>query len=338
MTADPMADAPRNEPIEALFDGEWLEVEWSETAWDGSPYGTEGWASDGMLTLDLEAWRYPGDPEPHGCPTHGDDCPGHLHWEAGVHHGPPHLGQSPAGPEAPTVGELQAIADRTLSKTLTEEETGTATTRLLRELRVYKQPEVRHPYTEAEVAGMLTDEDVAPIMAALNAAMVEAGGIRPQRAVVGVDLAADSPVIVAHDDGTVSWAEFDGHLIHQGVDFGVPSWHDTYQAVREVVAKHAPDYGTTAVHRHRGGHTIHYRAPGSALWSPPRHDVPELTPPPPATGCSSRGAFLYEGESWQVIGWPGYPQDELLERLNLRWRYGHPPATPDRARRAGVRT
>ena len=270
MSVDPMADAPRNEPIEALLDGEWLEVEWSQAAWDGSPYGTEGWASDGMLTLDLEAWRYPGDPEPepHGCPTHGDDCPGHLHWET--------WGE----------GDLVRLPS------------GDAITR-----------------------------------AALNAAMVEAGSIRPQRAMVGVDLAADSPVVVAHEDGTVSWSEFDGHL---GVEYAAPSWHDTYQAVRDVAAKHAPDYGTTAVHRHRGGHSFHYRAPCSALWSPPRHDVPELTPPLPATGCASRGAFLYEGESWQVTAWPGYPQDDLLERLNLRWRYGHPPATPDRARRAGV--
>jgi hypothetical protein len=55
-----MEDAPRNgEVIEALFEGDWIEVFWSERAEDGSPYGTEGWATfeDRMLILDLEGWR-----------------------------------------------------------------------------------------------------------------------------------------------------------------------------------------------------------------------------------------------------------------------------------------
>lgn len=55
-----MEDAPRSgEVIEALFEGDWIEVFWSERAEDGSPYGTEGWAvyEDRMLILDLEGWR-----------------------------------------------------------------------------------------------------------------------------------------------------------------------------------------------------------------------------------------------------------------------------------------
>ena len=250
MTADPMADAPRNEPIEALFDGEWLEVEWSADAFDGNPYGAygvEGWMDNsGRFRVDLEAWRYPGDPEPepHGCPTHGHDCPGHLHWETWAE------------------GDLVRIPS------------GDAITR-----------------------------------AALNAAMVEAGGIRPQRAVVGVDLAAGSPVIVAHEDGTVSWADWERAVMR-------PYWQKLYADVVSVGSGYsssswAPGYEPDMVRRYG--------------IDPP---APELTPPPPASGHASR---------FVPVAWPGYPQDELLERLNLLWRYGHPPATPDRARRAGVR-
>ena len=55
-----MEDAPTDgEVIEALFDGDWYEVHWSQRADDGSPYGTEGWATleDTMLMPDLEGWR-----------------------------------------------------------------------------------------------------------------------------------------------------------------------------------------------------------------------------------------------------------------------------------------
>lgn len=55
-----MEDAPTDgEVIEALFEDEWYEVHWSQRAYDGSPYGTEGWATleDTMLMPDLEGWR-----------------------------------------------------------------------------------------------------------------------------------------------------------------------------------------------------------------------------------------------------------------------------------------
>ena len=59
-----MDTAPRTgEKIEALFDGEWMEVYWGHTD-DGSPYGTEGWGQvDGGYFIDthpareIEAWR-----------------------------------------------------------------------------------------------------------------------------------------------------------------------------------------------------------------------------------------------------------------------------------------
>lgn len=55
-----IAEAPRDGTvIEALSDGDWYQVYWSESAYDGSPYGSEGWKDrfEGLLVLDLEAWR-----------------------------------------------------------------------------------------------------------------------------------------------------------------------------------------------------------------------------------------------------------------------------------------
>ena len=60
--AQPMDTAPTNgEVIEVLFEDEWYKVHWSDSAYDGSPYGTEGWATleDSHLMLDVEGWRYP---------------------------------------------------------------------------------------------------------------------------------------------------------------------------------------------------------------------------------------------------------------------------------------
>ena len=57
----PMDTAPTNgEVIEVLFEDEWYKVHWSDSAYDGSPYGTEGWATleDSHLMLDVEGWRY----------------------------------------------------------------------------------------------------------------------------------------------------------------------------------------------------------------------------------------------------------------------------------------
>ena len=58
----PMDTAPTNgEVIEVLFEGEWYKVHWSDSAYDGSPYGTEGWATleDSLLMLEAEGWRHP---------------------------------------------------------------------------------------------------------------------------------------------------------------------------------------------------------------------------------------------------------------------------------------
>lgn len=45
--------------IELLVDGDWHEAYWSADAYDGSPYGTEGWATveDHYLVLDAEKWK-----------------------------------------------------------------------------------------------------------------------------------------------------------------------------------------------------------------------------------------------------------------------------------------
>jgi hypothetical protein len=64
VTILPMEDAPHDGTvIDALFDGEWMQVFWSERADDMSPYGVEGWAdrTDRMYISDLEGWKYPDD-------------------------------------------------------------------------------------------------------------------------------------------------------------------------------------------------------------------------------------------------------------------------------------